>query len=164
MFRLVLAALVVAFAGALFAPAAFAQSSVTTSWDQPVKLPDGSETTYRIEVVFDYVSNTAVQSAYDATGALVERTDVPPPPQPTDEEIALAHAVIEADAELVGFLAPSDVIIDGGYVLFDGICAEIRCLQFTLGPVDGSRIDRYVVVDLSTQTMASRNFDPYAQD
>lgn len=164
MLRLVLAALAVAFAGALFAAPAHAQSLITTSWEQPVKLPNGSETTYRIEVVFDYVSNTAVQSAYDASGALVETIDVPPPPQPTAEEIALAHAVIEADAELSGFLTPEEVIIDGGYVLFDGICAEVRCLQFTLGPVDGSRIDRYVVVDLSTQTMASRNFDPYAQD
>src|SRR5690606_26626417 len=106
------------------------------------------------------------------SGALVERTVLPPSlMSPNEDEIAQARALILNDAELSAlYEAAAEPTLSGGFVLLreEGHpCGPgSRCLQFDMYDVDHAARNveriRYVVVDLRTNTIVSRNFDPSA--
>ena len=149
------------------APDAAAQelsTRVLSTWEDPVKLADGTKTTYRYEVVYDYATGTAVRRAYDAAGALVEAREVAPPPAPTEAEMEQARAIILADDALTGLAARSNATIEGGFILFadqyPACAAPARCLQFDIMPPSKMESLQFVVVDLHTGTIIERDLFP----
>lgn len=149
------------------APDAVAQqqsSRVLNSWMDPVKLADGTETTYRYEVSFDYTTGVTLRRAFDASGALVETMELAQQPGPTPEEIAEATAIIMEDAEFSSELARANATVEGGFILFadqhPACVAPARCLQFDLMPPDRIESLRFVVVDLSTRKIVERDLFP----
>ena len=169
-----LSALVIAAALFAAAPAADAQDGerVIRSWVDEVKLDDGSTAQWTIALSYDAVSGQYARTVTDASGALVERTVLPPSlMSPNADEIARARALIFDDAELSAlYEAAAEPTLSGGFVLLreEGHpCGPgSRCLQVDMYNVDHAarsveRI-RYVVVDLRTNTIVSRDFDPSA--
>ena len=149
------------------APDAVAQepsARVLSTWDDPVKLADGTETVYRYEVTYDYETGVALRRAYDASGTLVETREVAPPPAPTPEEIEEARAIILADAALGGLAARSNATVEGGFILFSNqypaCAAPARCLQFDIMPPSKLESLQFVVVDLRTRTIIERDLFP----
>ena len=145
---------------------AVAQESarVLSSWDDPVKLSDGTETVYRYEVVYDYDTGIALRNAYDAAGTLVETVQVAPPGAPSAEEIEEARAIILADAAIAGVAARSNATVEGGFILFadqyPACAAPARCLQFDIMPPSKTESLQFVVVDLRTRTIIERDLFP----
>lgn len=172
LFRCGLHALVLAAALAVAAPAAQAQDAqrVIRSWTDDVKLDDGTTARWTTTLAYDAGSGQYTRTVTDASGALVERTVMDNPLlSPNEEEIERAKAIILADPELRALYdqAPNPEL-SGGFALVreEGHpCGPgSRCLQFDMFNVDHAarRVDRirYVVVDLRSGTIVSRNFDP----
>ena len=159
-----LLAVVALFAVAPDAVAQEPSARVLSTWDDPVKLADGTETVYRYEVSFDYTTGVTLRRAYDASGALVETVELSQQPGPTPEEIAEAKALIQQDAELSSALVQSDATIEGGFILFadqhPACAAPARCLQFDLMPPSKIESVRFVVVDLSKRAIVERDLFP----
>jgi hypothetical protein len=146
----------------LSAPA-FAQapdSRVITTWQEPVKLLSGATVVHSYEVVYDYVANEAIQTVRDASGAVIETLALERAPQPNEEEIAEAIKLVYADEELGPIASRDGNAVDGGFLLYSEECEQARCLQLHIGPVDGSRTDRFVVVDLSSSSIVHRDLYP----
>jgi hypothetical protein len=167
-----LLALVLCSAVLVTAPAADAQDDarVIRSWVDDVKLDDGTTARWTVTLSYDAATGQYTRVVTDASGVVVERevSDVSIA-APNDDEIARARALILADPELRALhdQAPNPTI-SGGFVLLreEGHpCGPgSRCLQFDIYNTDhqARRVDRirYVVVDLRTNTIVSRNFDP----
>ncbi len=139
-------------------------SRVLNSWAEPVKLPDGTETTYRYEVSFDYATGVTLRRAYDASGALLETIEMTQQPGPTPDEIEEAKAIIWQDAALSGELSRASATIEGGFLLYadhhPDCAAPARCLQFDLMPPSKTESLRFVVVDLSKRAVVERDLFP----
>lgn len=151
----------------LAAAPALAQNQDTRilhSWDEPVTLADGQETTHRYVVSYTYSTNTATQAIYDDAGTLLSERPLGFAPEPNEEEIADAISVIEADPALAPLLARSDLMIEGGFIEYEGDCARTRCLQFEITPTDGTRLERFVVVDLSAREVIEHDLFPHLRD
>ncbi|HLT48509.1 MAG TPA: hypothetical protein VK002_14845 [Rubricoccaceae bacterium] len=173
-FRGGLLALALVAALAASAPAVDAQDAqrVVRSWVDDVKLDDGTTARWTVTLTYDAATGQYARTVTDASGALVERTVLPPSLMaPNAEELERAKAIILADPELRALYdQASEPTISGGFVLLreEGHpCGPgSRCLQFDVYDVDHAarRVDRirYVVVDLRTGTLVSRNFDPSA--
>lgn len=169
-----LLALTLVAAFAVAAPLADAQDAqrVIRSWVDDVKLDDGTTARWTIAITYDAASGEYARTVTDASGALIERTTLPPGiVAPSEEEIERAKAIILADPELRALYDQAgSPEISGGFVLLreEGHpCGPgSRCLQFDLFDVDhqARRVERirYVVVDLRTGALVSRNFDPSA--
>jgi hypothetical protein len=134
------------------------------SWDEPVTLADGQETTHRYVISYTYSTNTATQAIYDAAGTLLAERPLGYMPEPNEEEIADAITVIEADPELATLLARSDLMVEGGFIKHEGPCARTRCLQFEITPAGSTRLERFVVVDLSAREVIERDLFPHLRD
>ncbi len=149
---------------ALAAPTAAAQDGLRAmrAWEEPVKLADGTETTYRYEAVYDYATARTVRTAYDATGAVVEVMEMTKPLAPTPDELAAGRALVLADAEMARLVSVNDATVEGGFLLHerDGCAPLGRCLQFDLIPPGRRQSVRFVVVDLATAEITERDFHP----
>ncbi|MDX1421442.1 MAG: hypothetical protein R3181_15865 [Rubricoccaceae bacterium] len=169
-----LLALALVAAAAVAVPAADAQDAERTirSWVDDVKLDDGTTARWTITHSYDAASGLYFRTVTDASGALVERTEMGPSLiSPNEEEIERARALILGDAELGALYEQAQApTLSGGFVLLreEGHpCGPgSRCLQFDMFDVDHQARDveriRYVVVDLRTDTIVSRDFDPSA--
>ena len=149
------------------APDAVAQeqsSRLLSSYTDPVKLADGTETVYRYDVSYDYATGVTLRRAYDASGALVETIELSQQPGPTPDEIAEAKAIIQQDGEMGTLLARANATVEGGFILFadqhPACAAPARCLQFDLMPPDKIESVRFVVVDLSKRAIVERDLFP----
>ncbi len=149
------------------APDAIAQeqsSRLLSSYTDPVKLADGTETVYRYDVSYDYATGMTLRRAYDASGALVETIELSQQPGPTPDEIAEAKAIIQQDGEMSTLLARANATVEGGFILFadqhPACAAPARCLQFDLMPPDKIESVRFVVVDLSKRAIVERDLFP----
>ena len=149
------------------APDAVAQeqsSRLLSSYTDPVKLADGTETVYRYDVSYDYATGVTLRRAYDASGALVETIELSQQPGPTPDEIAEAKAIIQQDGEMSTLLARANATVEGGFILFadqhPACAAPARCLQFDLMPPDKIESVRFVVVDLSKRAIVERDLFP----
>jgi len=150
---------------ALAAPPAAAQAPtarVVQAWDEPVKTADGAETVHRYEVSYDYATRTAVQAVYDASGLRLSETLLDGAPQPSYAEIADAEAILRADPEFAALIAETGSAVEGGFLLYDGPCAELRCVQFHIG--GGDFTARFVAVDLVTRAVVERDLFPELRD
>lgn len=135
-----------------------------------VKVGDG-EAVYRSVVVYDPADGSYVRTTTDAAGAVVETERLESPMiRPSADEEAAVQALIAGDAELSALIAaaPRDVTVSGGFPLIREAghpCdATARCVQYDLfsprvvGPRGADRV-RYVVVDLRSLTIVSRDFN-----
>jgi hypothetical protein len=174
--RGLLALALVLLAAAAAAPAgaqgAAAAERTIRSWVDDVKLDDGTTARWTFAVTYDAATGQYARTARDASGAVVLREALPASLiSPNEEEVETARQIILDDPELAalyeGARAPQ---LSGGFVLLreEGHpCGPgSRCLQFDLYDVDHAarRVTRlrYVVVDLRTGTLVSRDFDPSA--
>ncbi len=156
--------------GPLAVQAQEATLRVIRSWVDDVKLDDGSLARWTFTVTYDAATGAYARTATDATGAVVLREPLPASlVAPNEDEIALARRIILADTELAALHArAANPQLEGGFVLLQEEGAACgpgsRCLQFDMYNVDHAarRVDRirYVVVDLRTGTLVSRDFDP----
>ena len=163
-FALGLAALAL---GLMLAPSASAQDRaprLLNTWEDPVKLPDGSETVYRYEVTYDYDTGVALRTAYDTFGYVVETVELSPPTAPLPQEIDEALAIIQADEAISALTARSGATVDGGFILFGNqhpACeAPARCLQFDVMAPNKIESLQFVVVDLRTGQIVERDLFP----
>ncbi len=139
-----------------------------------VKVGDG-EATYRTTIVYDPADGSYVRTTTDAGGAVVETERLETPMiRPTADEEAAVQALIAADPELSALIAEAsarpdrEVVVSGGFPLVREAghpCdATARCVQYDIfsprvvGARGADRV-RYVVVDLRTMTLVSRDFD-----
>ena len=153
--------------GLMLAPSASAQDRaprLLNTWEDPVKLPDGSETVYRYEVTYDYDTGVALRTAYDTFGNTVEVKEMAQAPAPSAEEIAEAMAIVQGDAELSALAAARNATVDGGFLLYgdqiEACAAPARCLQFDIMGPDKIESVRFVVVDLRTGQIVERDLFP----
>jgi hypothetical protein len=135
-------------------------------------LADGpSPVTYRATLTYDPTTGMYTRTTTDAaTGTLVATETLDAPMiRPSADEEAAAQEIIATDAELASLIAasPYRVHVSGGFPLVreaGHACAPpARCLQYdVLQAVPGQRSAerlRYVVVDLRTLSLVSRDFD-----
>ncbi len=152
------------------APTAAAQDAPYTirSWTTDVKLGDGTTAQRTTTLTYDAASKRYLHTVTDASGSVVEQTETASALfGPSAEEVEQARALILADAELRALYerAPNPTL-SGGFVLAreEGhACGPgSRCLMFDLYDVDGRSAERirFVVVDLGTRALVSRDFDP----
>lgn len=164
---------------ALVAAPAFAQNSlqmdaprILHSADVPVKGLDGQPAVYTYTTTYDPIAGEYIRSVTDTrTGAMLKREVFRSTlDSPTEQEDAYARNVIEQDAEISGLIskAAHPVLVTGGFVLSreEGhACGPgSRCLQYDVlekvpGATSAQRI-RYVIVDMRTGSIVSRDFDP----
>lgn len=148
-------------------------SRVLADGQSTVKVGDG-EAVYRSVVVYDPADGSYVRTTTDAAGAVIESERLESPMiRPSADEEAAVQALIAADPELSALIAaaPRDVTVSGGFPLIREAghpCdATARCVQYDLfsprvvGPRGADRV-RYVVVDLRSLTIVSRDFDAAA--
>ncbi len=154
-------------AAALFAlalPASAQRAQVLRTWEDPVKLADGTETVYRYEVSYDYESGVALRRAYDPAGTLVETLETAPPAAPLPPELDEARAILQADPEIGALTERSGATVEGGFILFGAqhpACARpARCLQFDIMAPDRIESLQFVVVDLRTRAVVERDLFP----
>lgn len=146
-------------------PTASAQpgARILSTWDDPVKLADGTETVYRYEVSYDYATGETLRRAYDGA-VLVETIEIDPPSAPFPAEIEEAMAIIMADEDLSALVSRSNALVGGGFILFGEqypACAKpARCLQFDIMSQDRLESFQFVVVDLRTGTIIERDLYP----
>ncbi len=136
---------------------------IVSTWDDPVKLADGTETVYRYEVSYDYATGETLRRAYDGA-VLVETVELNPPSAPFPMEIEAAMNIIQTDEQLSTLVSRSNAIVGGGFILFGEQhtpCAKpARCLQFDIMSQDRLESYQFVVVDLHTGTIIERDFYP----
>ena len=164
---------------ALLAAPAFAQDAlvldaprVLHTADVPVKGVDGEPAVYTYTTTYDPVAGEYIRTVSDAeTGAVLRREVFASTlDSPTEQEDAFAQELIRRDAEIAGLIgqAEAPVTVTGGFVLSreEGhVCGPgSRCLQYDVleiapGSTSAQRI-RFVVVDVRTGTLVSRDFDP----
>ncbi len=152
------------------APAADAQDAQRTiqSWTGDVKLDDGTTARWTTEVVYDAENKQFVRTVTDASGAIVEQETMKSGLfGPSDEEIEVARAMILGDEELGALYDQAkNPTLSGGFALVreEGHACEpgSRCLMFDMYDVSGRSAERirFIVVDLGTNTIVSRDFDP----
>ena len=150
-----------------------ATAEVIRTWTDHVKLADGGQAPWTYTVTYDPAAGLYTVTARDASGAVVHREATDRSlVAPSDAELERARALILADAELRALYdAAAAPHLDGGFVLLrepGHPCGPgSRCLQFDLYDVDHAerRVERlrYVVVDLRTDALVSRDFDPDTQ-
>lgn len=147
-------------------PTASAQmrgTHIVSTWDDPVKLADGTETVYRYEVSYDYATGETLRRAYDGA-VLVETVEMNPPSAPFPAEIEAAMNIIQADGQLSALVSRSNALVGGGFILFGeqhAPCAKpARCLQFDIMSQDRLESYQFVVVDLHSGTVIERDFYP----
>ena len=156
--------LALAFATVLIlSSAAHAQAPdvrVITTYEETVKLGGGAEAVRNVEISYDYVANQTIQTVRDASGVIIETSLLGRAPQPNEEEIAEAIDLVYADDELGPIASRQGNVVEGGFLLYEGDCEQARCIQLHIGSIDGSRTDRFVVVDLSSSVIVHRNLFP----
>ncbi len=150
----------------LAAPPVLAQmqgTHVLRTWNDPVKLADGTETVYLYEVSYDYATGETLRRAYDGS-TLVETVELAPPAAPFPLEIEAALDIIAADEALWALVSRSDAHVEGGFILFGErypACAKpARCLQFDVMTPDRTESLQFVVVDLHSGTIIERDLYP----
>ncbi len=136
-----------------------------------VKGDDGLPVTLRSTLTYDPATGVYTRTTTDAaTGTLVAAETLDAPMiRPSADEEAAAQEIISTDAELAALIAasPYRVHVSGGFPLVreagHACAAPARCLQYdVLQAVPGQRSAerlRYVVVDLRTLSLVSRDFD-----
>ena len=136
-----------------------------------VKGDDGQSVTLQTSLVYEPATGAYVLTMTDAaTGALVSRETLDAPMiRPSADEEAAAQAIIANDPELSGLIAaaPYDVTVAGGFPLVreagHACAAPARCVQYDIYQVVPGRLGaerlRYVVVDLRSLSLVSRDFD-----
>jgi hypothetical protein len=140
------------------------------TWVDHVKLDGGVLATWTYTVTYDLAEGLYAVTARDASGAVVShQTSAYPLAAPSTAEVERARAIILADPELRAvYDAAPNPQLEGGFVLLrepGHPCGPgARCLQFDLYDVDHAarRVERlrFVVVDLRTGALVSRDFDP----
>lgn len=147
------------------------------TWDEPVKTGSARAESRHVDIVFDYARGAALERTYDASGALLSEREIAPP-TPSDEEVAEAIAIIEADAELAPLIEASGAAVEGGFLYlpedFVGVEGTVdfkkplkacergaRCLQFDLVGPDRETSVRFVVVDLATRRVVEHDLFPH---
>lgn len=151
------------------------QRVLTDRLDQ-VKTDDGQLDRRRSTLVYDPVAGEYVRTVYDETGRVVNRTvrqTLMVGPSPA--EAARAEDLIRTDPELAALIARAEhpVTVSGGFPLVreEGhACGSgSRCLMYDIfevipasskGGRPQARRLRFVVVDLRTVELFSRDFDP----
>jgi|GEM_PF-3727069 len=140
-----------------------------------VKVGDG-EAIYRSTIVYTPADGSYVRTTTDAAGAVIETERLETPMiRPTADEEAAVQALIAADPELSALIAEAsartgrEVMVSGGFPLVREAghpCdATARCVQYDIfsprvtGPRGADRV-RYVIVDLRTLSIVSRDFNP----
>ncbi len=152
---------------AFVAPTADAQDLIR-SWTGDVKLEDGTTARWTTTLTYDAASGEYLRTITDASGATIKQeTTRQAIYGPSDEEVEQAKALILADDELGAlYQRASNPVLSGGFTLLreEGhACGPgSRCLMFDLYDVDGRNAERirFVVVDLGTRALVSRDFDP----
>lgn len=136
---------------------------------------DGGEVTYRTTLVYDPADGTYTHILTDASGIVVETSLLEAPMvRPSADEEAAVQEMIASDPELSALIAEAaarpgrEVVVSGGFPLIREAghpCdATARCVQYDIfsprivGARGADRV-RYVVVDLRTMTIVSRDFD-----
>jgi hypothetical protein len=142
------------------------------SWVDDVKLDGGATARWTFAITYDAATGQYARTARDASGAVVLHEALPSSlVAPNEEEIEAARQIILGDPELAAlYEQAAEPVLSGGFVLLreEGHpCGPgSRCLQFDMYEVDHAarRVSRlrYVVVDLRTGTLVSRDFDPSA--
>lgn len=136
---------------------------VLRTWEDPVKLANGTEAVYRYELSYDYATGETLRRAYDGA-VLVETVEMKPPGAPFPVEIEAAMSIIRADEALSALASRSNAHVGGGFILFGeqyAACAPpARCLQFDIMSQDRTESLQFVVVDLHSGTIIERDFYP----
>ena len=162
-FAACLAALVLFAAAPTVLAQAMQGTHVLRTWEDPVKLADGTETVYLYEVSYDYATGETLRRAFDGS-TLVETVEIAPPAAPFPGELEAALAIIEADDEIATLVSRSDAHVEGGFILFGEqapMCAKpARCLQFDVMNPARTESFRYLVVDLHSGTILERDYFP----
>lgn len=136
-----------------------------------VKGDDGQPVTLQTTLVFEPTTGAYVRTITDAaTGALVSSETLETPMvRPSADEEAAAQEIIANDPELAAAIesAAYPVTVAGGFPLVreagHACGAPARCLQYDIFQVVPGRLGaervRYVVVDLRSLSLVSRDFD-----
>ncbi len=149
------------------APTAEAQYVIRSS-TADVKLDDGTAARWTTTITYDAASGEYVRTVTDASGTLIKQEVTEQALYgPSDAEVEQAKALILGDAELRALYDRADnPTLAGGFVLAreaGHACGPgSRCLMFDMYDVDGRSAERirFVVVDVGTNQIVSRDFDP----
>ncbi len=133
---------------------------VIRAWDDVIKTEDGTVTPAQVVVSYTPATHTFTEEVFDSNRVLLESRVIDYSVTPSPGEKDIARQIILTDSELGDLASRSDVRIDGGYILYDGACAQTRCLQFEIGEAGSARLYRFVVVDLNAGQILYRNFYP----
>ena len=108
-------------------------------------------------VLFNYTKGTATRLLVDSTTAeILSEEPVRGRPQPSEEEIQEADAIIRQDRSLLGLLE-NKAVLEGGFAVDGppGTPRNHRFIQRLLLTSDRLRLQRVVVVDLTSRTIVS---------
>ena len=163
--RLLCGALAVMMLPLFVTDVAFAQSTgepyTIRSWDDVIKLEDGTQATVHTVVSYDPASHTYTQDVYDSAGSLLENSVIEGSVTPSPAEEEAAREVIRNDAEFSEIANRAGIRLEGGYILHTDECANTRCLQFEIADFGSARVYSFVVVDLAAQRIMHRNYHPH---
>ena len=137
------------------------------SWEETVKLPGGTETPRRVELLFDYRKGVGYEKYSTLDGeALGRKTLGPGHPAPSRVEIDEAFQIVRDDPEFARVFQRFQVVFEGGFLLTEERgrpCGPgSRCLRVFLLYSDRAGTIRQVVVDLVKQRVADDDFAPGA--
>lgn len=136
-----------------------------------VKGDNGQSVALRSTLTYDPTTGVYTRTTTDAASGTVVATETLEAPmiRPSADEEAAAQELITTDPELSALIAasPYRVTVSGGFPLVreagHPCAAPARCLQYdVLQAVPGQRAAerlRFVIVDLRTQSLVSRDFD-----
>ncbi len=135
------------------------------TWNETVKLPDGSEYVRRVELVFDYGRGVAQERYYTADSRFYGRRDIKQSqPSPSAAEIEEAMDIVRRDSELGRIVAGKRAVLEGGFILEEGRgrpCGPgSRCLQIQILSPDREGLVRWAVVDLVARRIPYRLYVP----
>lgn len=130
------------------------------SWRDTVKI-HGRDQARTIEIVYDYDDAVALRRTYDADGVLLFEQVLGSQPQPSEEEIAEAFAMVRDDAALGALFRRAGAHLDGGFIL-DEVEGEpcgrgTRCLQVFMLSQSRWGLLRHSAIDLRNRRIAHRS-------
>jgi len=139
---------------------------IVRSWPEPVTV-DGKTALGRVEIAFDYDEGVAIERVISADGKVVStvvRKKGEGAPRPTPEEIEEAKDMVRADAEIARIIDQANAELDGGFILNEDAgkpCGPgTRCIQVQVLTQDRLGFIRWVVVDLTKDSIAYRTYMP----
>jgi len=133
------------------------------SWQETVKLPDGTETPRRVDVIIDYRKGFASEIFSTPDGKWLGRMSLGAgQPTPSQVEISEAFRIVRDDPQFELIFRRFQPVLEGGFILLERRgqpCGPgSRCLRVFVLSSDRAGTIRQVVVDLVKQSVVHPDY------